>query len=106
MIVAAQHSQSHSSLTTSLPPTHSTKMDAITIPTEGVPSDLAPIEQTLKRAAELKKVDPVISYWCGCLVLPCPPPPPLLSLTSPVDEADARLFLGGAEGTQDPEPQP
>lgn len=39
-------------------------MDAITIPADGVPADLRPVEQTLKRAAELKKVDPVVSYWC------------------------------------------
>ncbi|CAK9781675.1 unnamed protein product [Cutaneotrichosporon oleaginosum] len=39
-------------------------MDAIVIPADNVPADLRPIEQTLKRAAELKKVDPVVSYWC------------------------------------------
>ncbi|GMK55827.1 hypothetical protein CspeluHIS016_0208830 [Cutaneotrichosporon spelunceum] len=39
-------------------------MDAIVIPANDVPADLRPVEQTLKRAAELKKVDPVVSYWC------------------------------------------
>ncbi|BEI85171.1 hypothetical protein CcaverHIS002_0505720 [Cutaneotrichosporon cavernicola] len=39
-------------------------MDAIDIPVDNVPADLRPVEQTLRRAAELKKVDPVVSYWC------------------------------------------
>lgn len=39
-------------------------MEAITIPADNVPAELKTVEQTLKRANELKKVDPVISYWC------------------------------------------
>ena len=40
-------------------------MDAINIPSESVPADLRQsCEQILKRAKELKKAEPVVSYWC------------------------------------------
>lgn len=45
-------------------------MDAINIPSENVPAELrSAVEQTLKRANELKKVDPVVSYWCKLLLM-------------------------------------
>ena len=40
-------------------------MEAVTIPSETVPAELkASCEQILKRAKELKKAEPVVSYWC------------------------------------------
>lgn len=68
-----------------LPPLHSTKsvpaittikllrnhpsarpsMDGVMIPSDNVPDELkGACEQTLKRAKELKKAEPVIAYWC------------------------------------------
>lgn len=49
-------------------------MDSVLIPSETVPAELKACEQILKRAKELKKAEPVVSYWCeykrshhGCL---------------------------------------
>ncbi|WWC91223.1 uncharacterized protein L201_006165 [Kwoniella dendrophila CBS 6074] len=39
-------------------------MENVKIPTEGVPLGLKQCEQILKRANELKKVEPVVAYWC------------------------------------------
>ncbi|WWD06718.1 hypothetical protein V865_004813 [Kwoniella europaea PYCC6329] len=39
-------------------------MDSVKIPTENVPPGLKHCEQILKRANELKKVEPVVAYWC------------------------------------------
>lgn len=40
-------------------------MDTVLIPADNVPQELQkPCEQILKRAKELKKADPVVSYWC------------------------------------------
>jgi vacuolar protein sorting-associated protein VTA1 len=40
-------------------------MDGVVIPSENVPDELkGPCEQTLKRAKELKKAEPVVAYWC------------------------------------------
>ena len=44
-------------------------MDGVVIPSDGVPAELKSVEQILKRAAELKKAEPVIAYWCK---LPAP----------------------------------
>lgn len=69
-------------------------MEAINIPQDNVPAELKlPIEQTLKRANELKKVDPVIAYWCMFLLLA-------------QWVADSRHVLGGAEGAQSSQPEP
>ncbi|GFZ47391.1 hypothetical protein JCM24511_05134 [Saitozyma sp. JCM 24511] len=39
-------------------------MDDVDIPSERVPEGLKSCEQILKRAKELKKAEPVVSYWC------------------------------------------
>jgi len=40
-------------------------MENVNIPSENVPEELrAPCEQTLKRAKELRKAEPVVAYWC------------------------------------------
>ncbi|WWC64036.1 uncharacterized protein I303_106642 [Kwoniella dejecticola CBS 10117] len=39
-------------------------MDNVKIPTDNVPPGLKQCEQILKRANELKKVEPVVAYWC------------------------------------------
>ena len=40
-------------------------MDGVIIPSETVPNELkVACEQTLKRAKELKKAEPVVAYWC------------------------------------------
>lgn len=40
-------------------------METVNIPSDNVPQELQkPCEQILKRAKELKKPDPVVSYWC------------------------------------------
>lgn len=44
-------------------------MDSIDIPADRVPDGLKPCEQILKRAKEVKKVEPVVAYWCK-LILP------------------------------------
>lgn len=61
-------------------------MEDVVIPTTGIPAELkAATEQTLKRANELKKADPVVSYWCKWNTEGCP---------------DHRLLLGGTEGAE------
>ncbi|CAD6571871.1 MAG: hypothetical protein TREMPRED_000412 [Tremellales sp. Tagirdzhanova-0007] len=41
-------------------------MDGVIIPSETVPNELkVACEQTLKRAKELKKAEPVVAYWCS-----------------------------------------
>jgi vacuolar protein sorting-associated protein VTA1 len=39
-------------------------MEAIDIPADRVPEGLKACEQILKRAKEVKKVEPVVAYWC------------------------------------------
>ncbi|WRT69043.1 uncharacterized protein IL334_006026 [Kwoniella shivajii] len=39
-------------------------MENVKIPTENIPQGLKQCEQILKRANELKKVEPVVAYWC------------------------------------------
>jgi vacuolar protein sorting-associated protein VTA1 len=39
-------------------------MDAVDIPSERVPEGLKACEQILKRGKEVKKVEPVVTYWC------------------------------------------
>lgn len=40
------------------------------IPTDSIPPELKPAcEQILRRARELRKVDPVMAYWCELRVL-------------------------------------
>ena len=40
-------------------------MDGVNIPSETVPDGYkVACEQTLKRARELKKAEPVVAYWC------------------------------------------
>jgi vacuolar protein sorting-associated protein VTA1 len=41
-------------------------MEGIDIPADKVPEGLKSCEQILKRAQEVKKVEPVVSYWCKC----------------------------------------
>lgn len=41
------------------------------IPSDSVPAELkSTCEQILRRARELRKADPIMSYWCKSL--PCP----------------------------------
>lgn len=40
------------------------RMDAVDIPSERVPEGLKACEQILKRGKEVKKVEPVVTYWC------------------------------------------
>lgn len=42
----------------------SEKMEGINIPADNVPEGLKACEQILKRAKEIKKVEPVVAYWC------------------------------------------
>ena len=39
-------------------------MNAIDIPADRVPEGLKPCEQILKRAKEVKNVEPIVAYWC------------------------------------------
>ena len=39
-------------------------MDTVSIPSETVPPEMKACEQTLKRAKELVKAEPVVAYWC------------------------------------------
>lgn len=40
-------------------------MENVHIPLEAITDELRlPCEQTLRRANELKKVEPVVAYWC------------------------------------------
>lgn len=39
-------------------------MDSVSIPSETVPPEMKACEQTLKRAKELVKAEPVVAYWC------------------------------------------
>jgi vacuolar protein sorting-associated protein VTA1 len=39
-------------------------MDTVNIPSETVPAEMKACEQTLKRAKELVKAEPVVAYWC------------------------------------------
>ncbi len=44
-------------------------MDSVNIPSENVSNELkVACEQTLKRAKELKKVEPVVAYWCEQII--------------------------------------
>jgi hypothetical protein len=41
------------------------------IPADTVPPELKPAcEQILRRARELRKADPIMSYWCKCSSIP------------------------------------
>jgi vacuolar protein sorting-associated protein VTA1 len=44
-------------------------MDDIDIPADRVPEGLKACEQILKRAKEVKKVEPVVAYWCTSISL-------------------------------------
>ncbi|WVQ93226.1 hypothetical protein IAU59_000291 [Kwoniella sp. CBS 9459] len=39
-------------------------MDSVNIPTENIPQGLKACEQILKRAKEIKSIQPVVAYWC------------------------------------------
>jgi vacuolar protein sorting-associated protein VTA1 len=39
-------------------------MESVNIPSESVPAEMKACEQTLKRAKELVKAEPVVAYWC------------------------------------------
>ncbi|OCF39761.1 vacuolar protein sorting-associated protein VTA1 [Kwoniella heveanensis CBS 569] len=39
-------------------------MESVNIPTENIPQGLKPCEQILKRAKEIKNIQPVVAYWC------------------------------------------
>ncbi|EIW66099.1 hypothetical protein TREMEDRAFT_45932, partial [Tremella mesenterica DSM 1558] len=39
-------------------------MDTVNIPADNVPAEMKACEQILKRAKELRRADPAISYWC------------------------------------------
>ncbi|WVR09074.1 hypothetical protein IAU60_006135 [Kwoniella sp. DSM 27419] len=39
-------------------------MESVNIPTDNVPEGLKGCEQILRRAKEIKKVEPVVAYWC------------------------------------------
>lgn len=57
-------------------------MEGVNIPSENVASELkVACEQTLKRAKELKKAEPVVAYWCPS----SRQPKQSLSLTLPLE---------------------
>jgi hypothetical protein len=65
-------------------------MEAVDIPSERVPGGLKACEQILKRGKEVRKVEPIVTYWCESSLAP---------YSCHSESHVARLFRSGTAGT-------